>query len=413
MTRESQGDRHPLRAERRMAQIYIVGLLLIAGLAIATHALIDALVAAETAATRVVDIAGGQRMLSQRIGLLSLELAHADTAEERTEARRRLEVAAETMHKAHVGLLEGDPSLGLPGLKSWAVDQIYFDPPHRLDRKVRTYIGAARGFAQLPTEMATPDSSFLEYLIGAPEHDLLRSQKAVVTQYVTDSRLTIRNLRVTLWGLLAALLITIALEGLFIFRPAFQKLLARTRELYNLARTDPLTGSHNRRSFTFLAEAEHERVKRYGHPCSVVMLDIDHFKLVNDTYGHHIGDQVIRGFAACCVENLRRSDLFGRLGGEEFAAVLPETTLSQAMAVAEKLRAAVAAHRLPLPAGGFLTVTTSVGVATLRADDEAIYDALNRADRRLYEAKQAGRNRVAGPPLKRSEGATASAFCPL
>lgn len=397
MSRDARGPADPLRSERRLARTYIFALLLIAALAISTHTLVDVLVAAERTATRVVDVAGRQRMLSQRIGLLALELAHADDVDRRARLRQRLAMAAAEMHRSHVGLLRGDQHLGVPGLQSDGADDIYFGAPHELDLQVRTFIGAARSFSQLPGFMATADSPFLGFLIAAPRERLLRGLDAVVEQYVRDSQDTVRRLRVVLWSLLAALLATIAAEGLFVFRPAFRKLLERTRELYEMARTDPLTGSHNRRSFLSLAEAEHERVRRYGRPCSLLMIDIDHFKAVNDTHGHAVGDEVIRCIARVCVAELRRSDVFGRLGGEEFAAVLPDTAPQNALAVGEKLRAAVEAVAVPLPGGGTLSVTISIGAAGLRPEDHTLHEVLNRADRRLYRAKDEGRNRVDGP----------------
>ncbi len=387
----------PLRKERRLARTYAFALVLIAGFAVATHTVIDLLIAANQQSARVIEIAGGQRMLSQRISLLAVELAHARATEERETLRRALSDAAETMHRRHVALLTGDAALGLPALSSESVDALYFAPPYDLDLAVRTYIGAAKGFAALPESMAGPDSAFLGFLIADPRARLYQGLEAVVQQSVVDSQLTVARMRLILWGLLAALLATIGGAGLFIFRPAFRRLLERTRDLYEMAKTDPLTGCHNRRFFFVLAEAERERVRRYGHACAVLMLDIDHFKSVNDTHGHYVGDRVIKAFAATCLDQLRRTDLFGRFGGEEFAAVLPETALGQAMVVAEKLRQAIEDLAVPLDDGRTLRLTASIGVSDVRKDDEGIHDAFNRADGNVYEAKAGGRNRVIGP----------------
>ena len=165
------------------------------------------------------------------------------------------------------------------------------------------------------------------------------------------------------------------------------------RELRRLATIDPLTGTPNRRHFSSLANQEMEHAHRYGLPLSAIMLDVDHFKKVNDSWGHAIGDEVLKRVTEAMGAQLREIDVLGRMGGEEFAVLLPRTPLDGAALLAERLRAAVAAIRLPLAEGGLRT-TISLGVAS-RRDGEAQFDhLLGRADRAMYQSKQAGRNRV-------------------
>lgn len=174
---------------------------------------------------------------------------------------------------------------------------------------------------------------------------------------------------------------------------ALAALEAAQQDLIRQARTDFLTGAANRQHFMETAERAWLRAQRDHAPISILMIDIDHFKRVNDTYGHLAGDDVLRAFAAVCCDTLRPSDLFGRLGGEEFAAVLPRADLPGAQEAAERLRAAVAG--LETEAGGLrLRITISIGVAQSTGDDR-LDDAIARADAALYAAKQAGRNRVA------------------
>ena len=167
------------------------------------------------------------------------------------------------------------------------------------------------------------------------------------------------------------------------------------QELRRMATTDPLTGLWNRRRFMELSETELSRLRRYGRPVSVLMLDIDHFKAVNDTHGHAAGDEALCQLADICRSTLRETDHLGRLGGEEFAALLPETGLDEAADVAERLRQRLAASAFPLSCGITLRITVSIGVASCADDDTAIDRALGRADRALYRAKNSGRNRVA------------------
>ncbi len=167
----------------------------------------------------------------------------------------------------------------------------------------------------------------------------------------------------------------------------------RTQELSAQAQTDVLTGMYNRRGFQDRAEAELTRAVRYGTPLSVLVGDIDHFKAVNDTYGHGIGDEALRHVAALWRDVLRDMDVSGRLGGEEFAALLPHTALADARLVAERIRVDIADALLAVEGFDPLVLTISIGVATLEPG-EGLASLLGRADTALYAAKRAGRNRV-------------------
>lgn len=164
-------------------------------------------------------------------------------------------------------------------------------------------------------------------------------------------------------------------------------------ELRHLATTDPLTGASNRRHFIEQASAELKRSKRYGSPMAVAMFDIDHFKRINDNYGHSIGDEVLKRLVACCQQELRSSDIFGRIGGEEFAAVLVESSQEAAEQTCQRLCQEIA--KLKIRAGGEqVSITASIGLTMYSATDISIDPLLKRADDALYKAKNAGRNQV-------------------
>jgi len=165
------------------------------------------------------------------------------------------------------------------------------------------------------------------------------------------------------------------------------------KEVQQLAHTDSLTGLNNRRRFFELAQHEFKRRERHPTPLAVIMLDIDHFKSVNDRYGHAIGDLALQTVARRCKQAVRNIDILGRYGGEEFVSILLGTDLYGAKIVAERLRQRVEAPPVETEDGP-LTITISVGIAELTPDCQDLDLLLRRADQALYMAKQAGRNRV-------------------
>lgn len=161
------------------------------------------------------------------------------------------------------------------------------------------------------------------------------------------------------------------------------------------AQTDYLTGQFNRRRFVELAERELSRSIRFQRPFTLLMIDVDHFKAVNDTWGHSVGDAVLKEVAQLIHSALRDADLFGRTGGEEFAAVIMETDGAGAIEVAERLCATVAGAAIVPPEAGRIQVSVSIGLAQLRGRSIGFNHLLMEADAAMYDAKQAGRNRVA------------------
>ena len=178
----------------------------------------------------------------------------------------------------------------------------------------------------------------------------------------------------------------------------------RNARLYNkieqISVTDELTALFNRRGFFQLGEREFERALRFGRPLAALMLDIDHFKRVNDTYGHPVGDQVLRALADCVRQNTRGIDVAGRYGGEEFTLLLPETDLPVAIQIAERLRQSIADLSIPICQGKgdtppvHIRIKVSIGVAFMQPDIPNLSVLIERADQALYRAKESGRNRV-------------------
>ncbi|MFI8465743.1 diguanylate cyclase [Stutzerimonas stutzeri] len=216
-----------------------------------------------------------------------------------------------------------------------------------------------------------------------------------------------RELLIASAGIISLLLAAVKLLIFVLSNRYFQsteKLRQAHDQLAQLANTDVLTGVSSRRSFLTGLEAELARARRHDESLSLLMLDIDHFKRVNDVHGHPIGDAVLKQFTATCASMLRAHDLFGRLGGEEFAIALPHTDPDGARSVAEKIRMAI--EQAPLTtAAGNIEITVSIGVAQTQAGQHEIDQLIAWADKALYDAKHGGRNQVrVGRPEDEAEG---------
>jgi diguanylate cyclase (GGDEF)-like protein len=160
-------------------------------------------------------------------------------------------------------------------------------------------------------------------------------------------------------------------------------LVTRAKQFEELAAVDGLTSLYNRRHFDVLAETEWERFQRYHRPLSIILIDIDHFKEVNDRRGHEAGDLILKKLATICVEGARTTDIIARLGGDEFVMLLPETDLQRARSVAERLMTATELLD---------RVTFSIGIAEGALSMSGIQELLRAADKALYGAKSAGKN---------------------
>jgi diguanylate cyclase (GGDEF)-like protein len=203
-----------------------------------------------------------------------------------------------------------------------------------------------------------------------------------------------RKSAVRAWvGIGLFLLLSLALSAL-VYR-YWKRQTLTAMDLERQARTDALTNLINRRYFLELAESELARSQRYGNPLSMLMLDIDFFKQVNDTYGHKTGDMVLQNLAEICRNSMREVDIIGRLGGEEFAVLLPQTDRNRALEAADRLRLSIADAVLTSASGSPLKLTVSIGVTTLTGENSSVDLLLSQADQALYRAKEAGRNSVA------------------
>lgn len=168
----------------------------------------------------------------------------------------------------------------------------------------------------------------------------------------------------------------------------------REASLYQRATRDALTGLFNRGHFTEMATLEIERARRFSEPLSLVLMNLDHFKLINDSYGHEAGERTIVEFSKICLEFARKIDIVGHLGGKEFAMMLPRSNKEPAFEVLQRLRVRVLASRIKAADGTEFGITISAGIAALRPHTHDLRELMRNADAALYKAKREGRNRV-------------------
>ncbi len=374
---------------KHVTAAYLMALTLIAFLACAAYYLLDTVIADQLDAARIIGVVGHQIMLLQRIGLLATDLKAGTVT-----ARAPLLAALSDVQTTEDTLAtRRDPLFGRT--LSPAGQQFFFRGPDPLDDALRAFISTARHFADPAAHGSDRAYRWLE----SNARDTLQPRLiASLSNFERKTHQRVERLRTAQQVVLAMLLVALVLQAMFIFRPLVVQTRHYAAHLYRLATSDDLTGLSSRRHFMETAERDLRLARRSGKQIAAILLDLDHFKEINDAHGHAVGDAVLRRFGEISAGLLRQSDLIGRTGGEEFAILLPDTDLEGAMTVAEKLRRAVAEDR----GGSLPPVTVSVGVAALRADDHSIDDLLRRADKALYQAKSAGRNRVVPSPERLS-----------
>ncbi len=230
------------------------------------------------------------------------------------------------------------------------------------------------------------EASYWLYASAVANFYIVRWRAALI--YNTGAAILVTTMMLSVPEYLSRFLFSYVLVNIFLY--AYSRHLdRRTREVNTLLHTDALTGAGNRMAMEAAMERSLGHFRRYQTPTTLLMLDLDHYKRVNDEYGHSVGDRILKTFTATIASRLRETDHFCRFGGEEFVIIADNTSLSDARRLAEDLRDMVAHTAFP-PTGG---LTISVGLAELR-DGETTDDWLRRADLALYEAKNAGRNQV-------------------
>lgn len=373
-----------------ITRTYIVALGMIALLSLISHITLERVIAAHEGSASVINVSGRQRMLSQKIAFdASLFVLKGDAG-----AGDDLVAATDQMEAAHRRLLGNDPSAPLTTPLSDAVKAIYFQAPYQVDALVQRYLGYARTIAAADSGPTTRAGiAAYEGLSAMARGQIVQALDAVVVQHQRESEQQLARLRVIQMLVLGVLLVTLCAEALLVFRPMASRIRRYAADLLTMATLDPLTGALNRRAFMDRSKAEIERSRRHKRPLALLMLDGDHFKRVNDAYGHAAGDEALRVLTRTVGGVLRSSDSFARFGGEEFVVLAPETAMEGACQLAERIRSAMANTQI-LHGDDSFTLTVSIGATAIDPNEIDIAPALARADGALYRAKEHGRNQV-------------------
>ncbi|MCI5043161.1 MAG: diguanylate cyclase [Aquisalinus sp.] len=369
---------------------YVVALTLIALASVGIHWAERETIARQEQNAELINVAGRQRMLSQRIVSLDLRLRNTEPqAVEYAPLKSSLQEAVALMSASHERLAEDDLILPEKAPLFNDIERLYFGDS-RLDHRVRKFLADASQ-PRVGSSLLSPSQSLL---LAEQADTLLPDLNQAVSLYEENARAEIQRIEsFTQAGVLFILGLLLA-EALLIFRPLGKRLHGAETHLQAIASTDPLTGCHNRRGLMSAARSSLAYFSRHRREVAAIIFDIDHFKKVNDTYGHGTGDEVIKFVVDRALASIRASDIMGRIGGEEFVIFCPDTSDEQAGVVAEKVRKVI--ESTPYRDGPLdIRVTCSFGVFAQQPDKNTCPAwFIERADEALYAAKRAGRNRV-------------------
>ena len=330
----------------------------------------------------IINISGKQRMLSQKTALIAKRYYESDDP----ALRKHLVGLYKLMRRDHQDIVTSH-------LTSEKIKAIYFQPPDNLNIKLEHFLNLLASFIE------TKDGSTLK-AIENTSFELLPEINRTVYIFEQESNEKTKILMEREFFILVGTLLTLVIEALIIVIPAIriasrkdselrQLIEERTKELEELSVTDQLTKLYNRRKIDSILLTEIEQARRYNQPFSLILIDIDYFKKINDRYGHLVGDRVLQIIARLFSSNIRKTDMVGRWGGEEFLIISMEKDLDKVLIFVEKLRALVDNYKFDIVGN----ITCSFGVAHFSQGD-TVDSLLRRTDVALYDAKKSGRNCV-------------------
>ncbi len=378
---------------KKYQRIYLSSLAAIIILAVCSLAVIDHIASEESLMVDVNDIGGRQRMLSERVVHLLLEYAMEQDAVTRGRTIERIQQSLQSFLETHYLLIRGQLSNGELVVFEDNIDTLFFGAPEYLDEQARLFVYNTRETLARKWSPELISSFYLRELRKASILSLHNGLQTLAKLYTQNSKARITHLRIVIAFLLSAIILLVIGIGIFVYKPLFKRIVSQQEEMHQLAYFDSLTNCHNRRSFLINADLEFDACRENRQSLSILFIDIDYLKTINDTFGHAMGDIAIQEITQICQNNLRDVDTLGRVGGDEFGILLPECDMENATHTAERMRQNMSEHSIPGIAGD-MQLSISIGVATVIEHDKNAYETINRADQNLYEAKRTGRNLI-------------------
>ncbi len=381
---------HPdLRPGRYAVFIYILCLSVLAGMALAIFSLSDRMLAEQE---RVANIVTQTSRLSVLVQRAAADLDNYMVQPGIAMQNQALQTIKTLGDQHQLIIISTANNHDYDAAATRALDEIYFTAADPLQPKLAKFILQADMLARVPPARIAAQADQIRNLKAQAHRQILASLDQAINTY--ENKLQGRMITLQIgqrWALLV-ILVVILLETLFVFIPLTRKMNAYTEALRQMALSDSLTSVGNRRYFEARGIEEIQRARRHLQPLSICLLDLDHFKLINDTYGHSVGDGVLRDIIYVINDALRAEDILARTGGEEFAVILPHADLKSAAIVAERVREAVRNATFVTERGEHVLLTISIGVASVDFDSDTIDQAMEEADAAMYEAKFRGRN---------------------
>ncbi len=375
----------------RLTWGYVIALAIIGLMSVGIHFTINRIVAEQDNVSTIVGKSAGQMGLAQRVALDATLYVH-----DRDHATHEALVkSVREMNDLHRLLIKS----GLNDVREFSkapetLVQVYFDPPYSLNDKIVNFLYRAQSLIDKKPQAVSPQDDDYRALMQQIDGTLGAALEAALSAYEGAVMYKISRLQSLQRIAIGVILLTLLFEALLIFRPLVSRVHEYAEELKRMTMTDLLTGIGNRRFFTMRGEQEIFRGRRQKQELCLALIDLDHFKAVNDTYGHKSGDILLQKFVETAKRCLRFEDIIARIGGEEFAVLLPNTSLDASMLVMERLREAVAETRYELDRKFVTQLTISIGVTRINLAHDDFDAALVLADIALYDAKRMGRNKV-------------------
>ena len=375
---------------------YMTAFLLIAGISVVVHLITSSITQIQQASIKNTYLINQERTLIEQISASSSK--HYTLGEKLDYDL--LTQAIDQLNSTHTKIINNIQDQSLFNPRSPVLNELYYDAPFYIDKNINEFIEKAQTYTSYEPGDKSVERVESHNFIQRKSRSLLQpSLNKALADYQNEVIKRVKTYHTIQLGGLVFVLIVLLLEAAFIFHP----LAVRTRIYHNMllkqALEDPLTGLSNRRAFMNRSEAAMKRAYRDQEQLIVALTDLDHFKSVNDTYGHDIGDAVLKHFSAVLKKSLRGGDIIGRIGGEEFAVILPKTNYETGKEALERLCHDVENNPCPYVSeqgiDELLKYTVSIGYTNISSNQEmSVDELLKKADEALYEAKEGGRNRA-------------------